>query len=65
MPHFSVVVKAEWDKEAKVWVATSEDIPGLVTEDASLDRLLARVVAIAPELLEENAHLITGLGLDF
>ena len=25
-------VRAEWDEEAKVWVATSDDVPGLVTE---------------------------------
>ena len=28
----SYPVVAEWDGEAKVWVATSDDIPGLVTE---------------------------------
>lgn len=54
------VVMAQWDGEAGVWVATSEDIPGLVTEAASLDELLRRVVAVAPELLEDNAHLVEG-----
>ncbi|WP_082554942.1 DUF1902 domain-containing protein [Devosia sp. Root635] len=49
---------AQWDNEAGVWVATSDDIPGLVTEAASLDELLERVLAVAPELLEDNAHLI-------
>ncbi len=53
---FSVVAK--WDDEADVWVATSEDIPGLVTEAATLDQLYSRVVAVAPELLEDNAHLV-------
>lgn len=53
-----LLVIAQWDDEANVWVATSEDIPGLVTEAASLDELLARVLAVAPELLEDNAHLI-------
>ena len=28
-------VEAFWDREAQVWVAESEDIPGLVTEDDS------------------------------
>jgi predicted RNase H-like HicB family nuclease len=49
------VVTAEWDDEAGVWVATSDDIPGLVTEAATLDALLERVMAVAPELLEDNA----------
>lgn len=55
-----LVVTAQWDSEAAVWVATSEDIPGLVTEAKSLDDLIQRVVAVAPELLEDNAHLIEG-----
>lgn len=53
-----LLVIAQWDNEAGVWVATSDDIPGLVTEAASLDELLERVLAVAPELLEDNAHLI-------
>ena len=28
----SILVKAEWDSEASVWVATSEDVAGLVAE---------------------------------
>lgn len=57
-----LLVNAQWDSEAEVWVATSEDIPGLVTEAASLDELLSRVLAAAPELLEDNAHLIEDSG---
>lgn len=53
------VVTAQWDDEARVWVATSEDIPGLVTEAATLDELRDRVLAVASELIEENAHLIS------
>ena len=32
-----------WDKEAGVWVATSEDVKGLVLESGSLDALIERV----------------------
>lgn len=56
--HRKFLVTAQWDDEAKVWVATSEDIPGLVTEAPTLDALLDRVLAVAPELLEDNAHLL-------
>jgi hypothetical protein len=41
-----------------VWVATSDEVPGLVTEDASLDNLVKRISAVIPELLEDNAHLL-------
>lgn len=57
-----LLVIAQWDDEAGVWVATSDDIPGLVTEAASLDDLLNRVLLVAPELLEDNAHLLEDAG---
>lgn len=57
-----LMVTAQWDAEAGVWVATSDDIPGLVTEAATLDDLLKRVMAVAPELLEDNAHLLGEAG---
>ncbi len=50
----TLVVEAEWDAEASVWVATSTDIPGLVTEAATLDELRAKLTDIVPELLAEN-----------
>ncbi len=30
-------VEAFWDAEAAVWVATSEDVPGLATEAETID----------------------------
>ena len=47
-------VTAQWDGEAGVWVATSDDIIGLVTEAQTLDALYRRVLDVAPELLQEN-----------
>ena len=49
-----IVVRAIWDDEAEVWVATSEDVPGLVTESASLDDLMRRCEELVPELLDLN-----------
>jgi len=43
-----------WDPEASVWIATSDDIPGLVLESGSLDVLIERVRFAAPEMLELN-----------
>lgn len=48
-------VRLEWDDEAGVWIATSEDIPGLVLESGSFDALLERVRFAVPELLELNS----------
>lgn len=47
----SYTVHLNWDAEAAVWVATSEDIPGLVLESGSFDALIERVRFAAPELL--------------
>ena len=47
-------VRAEWDKEASVWVATSDDVPGLVTEEATMEGLIEKLKVIIPELLEAN-----------
>jgi len=43
-----------WDEEAAVWVATSDDVKGLVLEHSSLDVLMERVKLAAPELIELN-----------
>ncbi len=49
-----LVVRATWDDEAKVWVAESDDVPGLATEADTLDALLAKLRVVLPELLELN-----------
>lgn len=49
------VINVIWDNEAGVWIATSEDIPGLVLESGSFDALLERVRYAAPEMISLNA----------
>ncbi len=46
----------QWDDEASVWIATSNEIPGLILESESLDTLMQRVLKAVPELIELN-HL--------
>ena len=47
-------VLAQWDAEAGVWVAESEDVPGLVAEADSLQVLAEKLRTLIPELLELN-----------
>lgn len=47
-------VRAEWDEEARVWVATSDDVPGLATEEENLEKLITKLKVIIPELLAAN-----------
>lgn len=59
------VVKFTWDNEAGVWIATSDDIPGLVLESGSFDALLERTRFAVPELLELNSDNDAPLSLTF
>jgi hypothetical protein len=45
-------IKLQWDAEVAVWIATSDDVPGLVPESGSFDALIERVRYAVPELLE-------------
>ena len=50
-------MRAEWDGDAGVWVATSDDVPGLVTEADTLERLIEKLRTMVPEMLELNGVL--------
>jgi DNA polymerase/3'-5' exonuclease PolX len=41
-----------WDDEARVWFTKSDDIPGLLLCDASVDALIEESESAASELLE-------------
>lgn len=58
-------VRAEHDPEARVWWAMSDDIPGLVTEGATLEALMDRVLAVAAELLEANGLTARDISIEF
>ena len=49
-------VDFQYDNEVGVWIATSEDITGLILESESPEILMKRVVDAAEELIELN-HL--------
>ncbi len=47
-------INLNWDNEAGVWIATSDDVDGLVLESGSIDALIERVRFAVPELLNLN-----------
>ena len=49
-----VKVEAFWDEEAKVWVASSDDVPGLITEAATMELLIQKIRILIPELFRAN-----------
>lgn len=50
----TIIIRADWDPEAKVWVASSTDIDGLATEADTLEELSSKVLAMVGELAELN-----------
>ena len=58
-------VKLVWDSEANRWYTETEDIPGLLLESESFDKLVERVRLAAPEMLELNRDYIGPVYLSF
>jgi predicted RNase H-like HicB family nuclease len=50
----SIVIHADWDPEAGVWVATTQDMRGLITEADSIEALRAKLPGMILDLLEED-----------
>lgn len=47
-------VHAVWDEKAEVWVASSDDVPGLATEADTAEALVEKLKILIPELLALN-----------
>lgn len=54
----------QWDEDARVWVVTSDNVPGLVAEAETLERLSTKLEVLIPELLKLNG-MCNGLGVSF
>ncbi len=50
----TLTVRAHWDEDAGVWVADSDDVPGLATEAEAVETLIRKIEVMIPELLEAN-----------
>ncbi len=48
-----IVVIADWDPEGGVWVATTRDLKGLVTEAETIELLRAKLPGMIFDLMEE------------
>ena len=54
------IIQAVWDPQASVWVAESDDVPGLAAEAASLEVLRPKLLSMISDLVEENDMVIDG-----
>lgn len=50
-------VRADWDGDSSVWVANSDDVPGLATEADTLEALVDKLRVMVRALLELNGVL--------
>jgi len=51
-------ILVDYDNDARVWWAESNDLPGLASEASTLDALFDRVAAVVPELLSASGGTI-------
>ena len=54
MQKHTIIVRADWDDEAGVWVATTSDIDGLAVEAETLEALSDKVCKAIVDLVELN-----------
>ena len=47
-------ISVVYDDEADVYIATSENIPGLVIEEDTMDKTLEKLEELVPYLLDKN-----------
>ncbi len=60
-----IVIDARWDGEAAVWLATSDQVPGLLVEAGTWSAMIADVQLALPDLLDVAAAPDHRLSLTF
>ena len=60
-----ITIDARWDGEASVWIATSQDCPGLVVEADTWPSMINEVRLVLPDLLELSGNANEKLSLTF
>jgi Domain of unknown function (DUF1902) len=61
----SITIDARWDGEASVWIATSDDVTGLVIEADTWAAMIEEVRLVLPELLELSGEGNEKISLTF
>ena len=59
------MIATRWDAEAGVWIATSDDVPGLVVEAVTWPAMIEEARLVLPELLELEGRGSDRLSLTF
>ena len=59
----SIEIQARWDDDEGVWLATSDDVPGLAIEADTWSLMIEELKMNVPELLGRSAATSGGLSL--
>jgi hypothetical protein len=60
-----ITIEARWDGEAGVWIATSNDVSGLVIEADTWPSMIEEVRLVLPDLLELSGLAQDSLSVTF
>jgi hypothetical protein len=52
-----ITVNAEWHEDAKIWIATSDDLWGLAAQAPDFETLRKKVLPMISDLIELN-HIV-------
>lgn len=61
----AITVTARWDNDAKAWLATSEDVAGIVVEADTWAGMIEEVRLVLPDLLELSGRVVDSVSLTF
>jgi Domain of unknown function (DUF1902) len=61
----SINIDARWDADASVWIATSNDVAGLVVEAETWPAMIEEVRLVLPDLIELSGERSDNLSLTF
>jgi len=61
----SITINARWDAEASVWIATSNDVAGLVVEADTWLAMIEEVRLVLPDLPELSGERADNWSLTF
>jgi len=60
MPNVAYNVYVAFDEEANVWYVSESEVPGLVTEAPSFEKIRDKIFDMSPEMFELNGHTFRG-----
>lgn len=52
-----ITIQVEWNEESAAWLASSDDVPGLIVESASYQELIEIIEDLLPDFVDSSAQI--------